>query len=109
MITVALDEFRYIILPQLGPVYPTSGKLLKPLIVQFIHNQKSIFITKIQKGLTVGIMGGAHMVEPKLLEQFEPFLDGTGIGCCTQGAQGMMVGNALEQHLLTIESESESG
>ena len=49
------------------------------------------------------------MVEAKALHGEYLLLDGTRIGCCTKGSQGVMIGVTLEQHFLSVEQESVLG
>ena len=49
------------------------------------------------------------MVEPEVLEQFEPLLHGARISGGTKGTQSVVVGYALEQQFAAVEFEAEVG
>ena len=47
------------------------------------------------------------MVDAELLHQQDALLDGFGVGGCTEGTEGMVVGIAFEEHFTAVESEAE--
>ena len=47
-------------------------------------------------------MRGSDMVHSEFLHQFQSLLDGTRIGCCTQGTEGMMIGITFQKHLFAV-------
>ena len=106
MVSISLYPFRNVFLPKALPLRSAAGILGKPFVVKFIHHQDAILIAKLQEILAVWIMRRADMVHTELLDQLESLLDGTRIGSCTQGTEGMMVGIALQQDLLAIHQQA---
>ena len=106
MVSISLYPFRNVFLPKALPLHSAAGILGKPFVVKFIHHQDAILIAKLQEILAIWIMRRADMVHTELLDQLESLLDGTRIGSCTQGTEGMMVGIALQQDLLAIHEQS---
>ena len=96
MIAVALHPLGYVLLPKAQEVSPSSGKLRVPFIIQLVDHQDAILVAQAQQVLAVRIMGCTNMIEAKALHGEQLLLDGTRIGCCTKGSQGVMIGITLE-------------
>ena len=47
------------------------------------------------------------VVDTELLHQLYAFLDGSWVGCCTEGTEGVVVGIALQQHFPAVELQTE--
>ena len=109
MVAVATDPFRYIVLPQLCPRHTTSAILREPFVIEFIDYKNAKGVAEVEEALAVGIVGGADVVESKVFQQSQTFLDGTGIGSSAEGAERMMVGNTFEDDLATVEFHAERG
>ena len=109
MIAVALHPLGYVLLPKAQEVSPAACELGVPFIIQLVDHQDAILVAQAQQVLAVRIMGCTNMVEAKALHSEYLLLDGTRIGCCTKGSQGVMIGITLEQHFLSVEQESVLG
>ena len=68
-----------------------------------------MLVTQLHKRLTIGIMRSADMIESIFLEQHDTLLYSPRIGCRAKGSESMMIGDTLEQHLLSIKLKSELG
>ena len=80
--------------------------LARPLVVELIDNQDAVLVTQFNKLATVGIVAGADVVHAELLHQLDALLDGPRIGGSTKCSEGVVIGIALQQHLLTIKFKS---
>ena len=80
MIAVTLDEFRDVLLPELGPGLPASAVFVQPFVVELVYDKDAILVAQPQKTLAVGVVGCAYVVEPEVFQQFQAFLDGALIG-----------------------------
>ena len=109
MVAVALHPFGHVALPQCLPFHTTSGILCEPFVIQFIHYKNTIAVAESHKVLAIWIVGCADMVVAERLHQLYALLDGTGIGSCAKGTEGVVVGITLEQHFLAVEPEAEGG
>ena len=69
MVTVALDPFRYVLLPEVCPGDTSTAILVEPLVVKFIHHQDTVLVAKVHEIDTIRIVGGADVVHPKRFEQ----------------------------------------
>ena len=59
--------------------------LTGPFVVEFIDHQDTILVTQADEVATIGIVGGADMVDAILFHQLDALLDGTWIGGSPQG------------------------
>ena len=75
--------------------YATTGVRVGPLVVELVNDEYAVLVAKTYEITTVGVVRGAYVVHPEALQQQQTLLYGTRIGCGTQGAQSMVVGNAF--------------
>ena len=107
MIAVASNEFLHMSGPQLHKgSAPCSHVLVVPFVIEFIHHQYAVLVAKVQKVSRIGVVRGAYVVHPKLFHQFDALLYSSFVGSGSQSTVGVVVGIALEQHLLAIEFQS---
>ena len=106
MVPVTLYPLRHIVLPMVHPRLTASGILCEPFVIELVDDKDTVFVAKAVEVFTVGIVGAADVVEAEVLEQLDALLDGTRIGGGTERAEGVVVGNALEDHLAAIELEA---
>ena len=83
--------------------HASSAVLVGPLVVQLVDDEDAILVAQFNELSAVGVVAGAYVVDAKLLHQLQALLDGTGIGGSSQRTEGMVVGIALQQHLLAVE------
>ena len=81
--------------------------LAGPLVVELVDKQDAVFVAEFDEITAVGIMRGTDVVHAKLLDQFQPFLDGLGVGSRSQSTQCVVVGVALQQHFLAVKLHAE--
>ena len=55
--------------------------LASPLVIKLVNKQNTVFVAKLDKIATIGIMRSTDMVHAKLLDQLQALFDGLGIGC----------------------------
>ena len=94
-VSVALDELGKVLCPVVHKRYATTGVRVGPLVVELVNDDYAVLVAKTYEIATVGVVRGAYVVHPEALQQQQTLLYGTRIGCGTQGAQSMVVGNAF--------------
>ena len=107
MVAVTLDPFGYLCLPMLFEVDFASCVLTGPLVVDFVDHEDTVAVAEAHEVFAIGIVRATDVVDTELLHQLYAFLDGSWVGCCTKGAEGVVVGIALQQHFPAIEFQTE--
>ena len=109
MVAVALDELRNVFLPQGRPLGTSAAVLVEPFVVKLVDHQNAVFVTQIHKAFAIGVVRGTDMVHAERFQQLNAFLDGTVVCRRAQRAQRMVVGDAFQQHFLSVELHAEGG
>ena len=109
MVAVALDELRNVFLPQGRPLGTSAAVLVEPFVVKLVDHQNAVFVTQIHEAFAVGVVRGTDMVHAERFQQLNAFLDGTVVCRRAQRTQRMMVGDAFQQHFLSVELHAEGG
>ena len=81
----------------------------RPLVVEFVDDEDAVAVAEADELPAVGVVRGADVVHAELLQEPDALLNGLGIGSGSEGAEGVVVGTALEQHLAPVEPEAEVG
>jgi len=97
MVAVLLDPLGQLFGPLFHPCAAAAGVLCQPFVIEFIENDNTKRVAEVQETLGVGVVAGAHMIETEILEELQSFFHCARIGCRTQRAERVMIGNTLEQ------------
>ena len=83
--------------------------VVAPLVDELVHHEQTHAVGNLGEALAVGVVGAAYGVETESFHLAHLALDGVVEGGSTQSTQVVMVGDALEEHLLAVELEAEVG
>ena len=86
-----------------------TGVLSGPFVVKLVDNEDAVLVAKLYEFAAIWIVRGAYMVHSELLHQQNALLDGVGIVGSTERSERVVVGIALEEHLLAVELHAEVG
>ena len=106
VVAVALHPFGDVLLPQLSPFHASAGVLLRPFVVQFVDDEDAEAVAYLHEVLAVGVVRAADVVHAELLHHLQSLLYGTRVSRCAQCAKSVVVGIALEQHLLAVQLQT---
>ena len=109
MVTVTLHPFGHVLLPQIGPFRAPTGILREPFVIEFVHHEQPVAVAKSVKVFAVRIVRATYVVEAKLLQQPYALLDGAWKGRRPKHSECVMVGNALQEHFLSVEQQPTVG
>ena len=107
MVSVSFYPFHQILPPHLRPrATPSPGQSVRPLVIKFINYQDTFLVGQSQECLTIGVMACTDMVKTELFQPVHHAADGRLVGCCTHGAEVVVVGSPLQEDFSSVQPKA---